>query len=208
MASHPSRANALSLALSLLSLSPPPHSHTPYHSEFTTPGLEKSYTLIGPQWDDIKRVSHEGKAGDVVILFDRNDKFLGVGLLSEKNGRIRVRVLSLKRVKVDQEWLTTRGIRAAQKRHFLFPNPGRTNAYRVVNGENDGLGGFVCDKYNDTLVIKLYSASWFRYLESMVDGLSSSIPGTNRVVLLLSRGLQGLSVEERNGYENAQTLRG
>eukprot|EP00954_Amorphochlora_amoebiformis_P017032 1316458-Amorphochlora_amoeboformis.AAC.1 len=56
MASHPSRANALSLALSLLSLSPPPHSHTPYHSKCTTPGLEKSYTLIGPQWGTRGRV--------------------------------------------------------------------------------------------------------------------------------------------------------
>ena len=36
-----------------------------------------------------------------------------------------------------------------------------TNAYRLVNGENDGFPGMVVDRYNDTLVIKVYTSAWF-----------------------------------------------
>lgn len=36
----------------------------------------------------------------------------------------------------------------------MFGADSTTNAYRVLNGEGDGLPGLVCDLYNDTAVIK------------------------------------------------------
>ena len=46
-----------------------------------------------------------------------------------------------------------------------------TTAYRCVHGENDGLPGLVVDRYDSTLVVKLYSAAWFPTSPTIVDGV-------------------------------------
>lgn len=74
------------------------------------------------------------------------------------------------------------------KKAIALRNPIRkhTDAYRILFGENDGLGGLICDKYGDVLVLKLYSAIWIPYLEWIVELLSEHIP-SKTIVLRLSR---------------------
>jgi len=48
-----------------------------------------------------------------------------------------------------------------------------TTGMRLINGENDGFGGLVCDRYGDHLVIKVYSDAWFCHLSAVVDALES-----------------------------------
>src|SRR5690606_21539908 len=64
-----------------------------------------------------------------------------------------------------------------------------TNSYRLVFGENDGFPGFITDVYAEVMVVKLYSAIWFPYLQDILE-LLIEVSGCKTVVLRLSRNLQ------------------
>ena len=57
----------------------------------------------------------------------------------------------------------------------------------MVHGESDGFPGLVCDKYGDTLVLKLYSAAWIAWADEAAEALTELLPEIRRVVIRLSR---------------------
>ncbi|NOY12626.1 MAG: class I SAM-dependent rRNA methyltransferase, partial [Deltaproteobacteria bacterium] len=46
-----------------------------------------------------------------------------------------------------------------------------TDAYRLVNGEGDGLPGLTVDRYGDYLMVQLYSAAWDCHLSALTTAL-------------------------------------
>ena len=52
-----------------------------------------------------------------------------------------VRVVSRSKACVDGEFFAEAAITAARKRLEYFADPTQTDAYRVINGENDYMGG-------------------------------------------------------------------
>jgi 23S rRNA (cytosine1962-C5)-methyltransferase len=65
----------------------------------------------------------------------------------------------------------------------------QTTGFRWVNGESDGWPGLVLDRYDRTLVLKLYTAAWLTRLEE-IAGLITERLGPDRIVLRLSRNIQ------------------
>ncbi|MDX9721688.1 MAG: class I SAM-dependent rRNA methyltransferase [Myxococcota bacterium] len=65
--------------------------------------------------------------------------------------------------------------RALRLRRQLFDDK-RTNAYRLCNGEGDGLPGVVVDRYADHLVLKLDTAAWLPYLDELCVALRQTLP--------------------------------
>jgi 23S rRNA (cytosine1962-C5)-methyltransferase len=101
---------------------------------------------------------------------------------------LRVRILQAGRPAViDEAWFRERIAVAAARRAELPPTG--TTGYRLIHGENDGLPGLVVDRYEDTLVIKLYTAAWAPWLSRVLPALAlrSSRPAAH--VLRLSREL-------------------
>ena len=138
----------------------------------------------------IKKQSHEGAAGDLVIIFDSKRKFLAVGLFDPQSS-IRVRIVQHKtQAIINQEWFNNRLSAARQLRaSLLFAPPERaTTGYRLVHGENDGLSGLVIDRYKETLVIKLYSPAWIPYLKNIIAALEN-ITSIDHLVLRLGRNM-------------------
>ena len=64
-----------------------------------------------------------------------------------------------------------------------------TTGYRVLNGENDGFPGLILDRYDKTWVIKVYTNSWFDYLDQMLEVIKSE-KNVDQVVLRLARNLE------------------
>jgi 23S rRNA (cytosine1962-C5)-methyltransferase len=134
----------------------------------------------------IQSQSHEGRAGDLAVVFDKGRKFLGIGLY-DPHSPIRVRVLAYgKPTPINQETFRGRLEEAARKREDL---PGDTTGYRLVHGANDGLPGLVIDRYEATLVVKLYTAAWLPHLNDLLPPLVELV-SPERLVLRLSRGVQ------------------
>ncbi len=134
--------------------------------------------------DSVKDQNREGRAGELAVIFDRNDKFLAVGLY-DPDSPIRVRVLHAgKPQKIDSAFWQARFEKALAARAKLFDT--QTTGYRCLNGESDGFPGLVMDRYADTHVIKIYTAPWLAHL-----GLLKAFPITGRIVLRKSRNLGG-----------------
>ena len=65
----------------------------------------------------------------------------------------------------------------------------QTTGHRWINGESDGWPGLVLDRYDTTLVLKLYTSAWFPRLEEITRLISEALsPGG--IVLRLSRNIQ------------------
>ena len=143
-----------------------------------------------------------GKAGDLGVVYDSDNRFLAVGLFDPFSD-IRLRILQTRNPReIDETFFRERLQQSLALRSPL--NSQKTTAYRIVNGENDGFPGMVVDRYNDILVIKVYTSAWFPYLKMLV-GLLEEMTGPRQILLQLSRHVQRIS---ENGYQDNQMLLG
>ena len=154
--------------------------------------------------EGVREQSHEGRVGDLAVLFDKARKFLAIGLY-DPDSPLRVRILhSGKPVKIDADFFRQRlGALAATR--AALPESG-TNAYRLVNGENEGMPGFIADRYADVLVVKLYTPAWLPYLSLVLPALLEMQPAS-QVVLRLSRDTQK-RVTDLHGLADGNLLLG
>ena len=137
--------------------------------------------------DGVTRLNHAGEPGDLAVIYDKRNKFLAVGLYDPASP-IRVRVLHHGTpAAIDRSWYIRKLAAAAKIREPLEAQG--TTGYRLVHGANDGLPGLVIDRYNTTLVLKLYTAAWLPHLTRLLDAIGEALPA-RRVVLRLSRMVQ------------------
>jgi 23S rRNA (cytosine1962-C5)-methyltransferase len=178
----------------------PPTAQHPATRPETTPeaklrlrvtAVAESVLRKGHPWlfsDSIHNLSRPGRLGELAVIYDRKDRFLAIGLY-DPDSAIRVRVLhSGKARPIDQEFWKERLEAAIRKRDGLFD--WRTTGFRWINGESDGWPGLVLDRYDTTLVIKLYSAAWLPWLDRVVDAIVGRL-APETIILRLSRNIQG-----------------
>ena len=103
-----------------------------------------------------------GTAGDLVELEDPQGKFLATALLDPAE-RIVARIVSREKMRMDQGWMKRR-LESAIALRRNHGNLGDTNAYRLVNGEGDGLPGLTVDAYGEYLMVQLYGSAWRPHL--------------------------------------------
>lgn len=127
-----------------------------------------------------------GSTGDLAVIFDDHRRFMAIGLYDAASP-LRVRVLQHgEPATIDGAWFAARLAAASRIRRSL-PSQG-TTGYRVVHGENDGLPGLVLDRYDRTLVLKLYTLAWLPWLPQLVPAIQSTL-NPARLILRLSREL-------------------
>jgi 23S rRNA (cytosine1962-C5)-methyltransferase len=143
--------------------------------------------------DSIREQNREGRAGELVVIYDRKDKFLAAGLY-DPDSPLRVRVLHVgKPVTLDANWWRERLDQPLAIRRDIFDE--QTNGYRVINGESDGWPGLVLDRYADVFVVKLYSAAWLPRLSEVLALIQQALRPP-RLVLRLSRNIQEFARRE------------
>ena len=118
--------------------------------------------------DSITSTSHEGAPGDLAVVFDDRRRFAAIGLWDPASP-IRVRVLHQgSPTPIDAAFWAERLASAHERRRALVDDPA-TTAWRWVHGENDGFPGLVLDRYDTTVVAKVYSAAWLPHLHDVVE---------------------------------------
>ena len=153
-----------------------------------TPAAERA-VRNGHPWvfaDRIKSTNRDADAGEIAVVYDRNDRFLALGLFDPLSP-IRLRILHAgKPVTADDEWWRQRMTETTGARQFNE----RTTGYRWINGESDGWPGLVLDRYGNTAVVKIYTAAWLPWLDSIREWIvSCCAPAPTRIVLRLSRNI-------------------
>lgn len=154
-----------------------------------TPAAEAALRT-GHPWlyeGSIREQNRQGSAGELAVVYDRHNRFRGIGLY-DPDSPIRVRFLHQgKPQTLDAAWWEHHLQEALARRHGLFD--ARTTGYRLCNGESDGWPGLILDRYDTTLVLKLYTAAWLPRLPEVQSLLQKMVPH-ERLVLRLSRNLQ------------------
>ena len=117
----------------------------------------------------------EAKEGECVRVCDEKKEFLAMAYVGFQHKGIGW-VYSKK----DGETLTLQFIRgifqkAAQKRSSLMMDDS-TTAFRLFNGEGDGLGGITIDWYDGFVVVSWYSAGIYQWKELIIEQLQEAIP--------------------------------
>ncbi len=159
----------------------------------------ESAVRSGHPWvfsDSILESNRAGQTGELAVIYDRKDRFLAVGLF-DPDSPIRVRILHAgKPQTIDHAWWRARLEQAVTRRRDMFD--AQTTGYRLINGESDGWPGLVLDRYDTTLVLKLYTAAWLPRLDDTLALLRENVPG-ERIVLRLSRNMERRPLARRDG---------
>jgi len=134
------------------------------------PGREKALKRRHP-WifsGAVERVEGTPAAGDTVEARSNSGEFLAVAAYSPQS-QIRARVWDWQRRAIDRAFFDQRVQRAVSRRSTALSEI--TNAFRLVNGEADGLPGVVADRYAESVVLQLTGAGAERWREEIADAL-------------------------------------
>lgn len=165
----------------------------------------ENHLRAGHPWvfsDSVLEKNRDGIAGELAVIFDRKDKFLAVGFFDPESP-IRVRVLHVgKPQTIDTAFWRARLDAALRRREGLFD--ARTTGYRVINGESDGWPGLVLDRYETTLVMKIYTPAWIARLDE-ICGLMREQLKPAKLVVRYSRNVRPSADSQTNADDS--TLR-
>ena len=119
----------------------------------------------------IAQVSGQPSEGDIVGVFAHDGSFLAYG--HYQVGSIAVRVLSFSGEDVlGPDFWTNTIRRALNVRTAAGLDPGeKTNCFRLVHGEGDGLPGLIIDWYDGVCVMQAHSVGMFRAKNAICSAL-------------------------------------
>lgn len=179
-------------------------------------GAAEAAVRSGHPWvysDKIRERNRPGHQGELAVLYDRQDRFLALGLY-DPDSPIAVRILHRGApVQLHPGWWLQRLSESLSRRAPLFD--AGTTGYRLINGESDGFPGLVLDRYGICLVLKLYTPAW---LPALTDTGASNLGGlrlpqliqsalaADRLVLRLSRNIA--TAAALAGFTDGQNLFG
>ena len=133
------------------------------------PGREKSLLRRHP-WifsGAIQQADANIASGSTVDLLSSETRFLARAAYSP-HSQIRARVWTFEAEPVDKEFFRKR-IRAAIVSRSMFQTPGKSNAFRLIYAESDGIPGLIVDRYSDVLVLQSLTAGSEYWKEVFAD---------------------------------------
>jgi 23S rRNA (cytosine1962-C5)-methyltransferase len=120
---------------------------------------------------NMKDVKEEGA---IIELFDDQQRFLGKGYYGKQN-KGRGWILSRNQNETfDVSFFEQKLKKAIEHRTSLFQDE-KTTAFRLFNGEGDGIGGFTIDYYDGYYVISWYSEGVYRFKNEVIQALSNLV---------------------------------
>ena len=119
----------------------------------------------------IQKITGEVTDGCWVEVTDHKNAILGFG--HYQNGSIAIRILSFKKEKPGPDFWAEKIKNALQLRHDAgFPSD-KTNAFRLIHGEGDGLPGLIIDYYDGVAVMQAHSVGMHEDRQEIAEGLKS-----------------------------------
>ena len=156
----------------------------------------------------IKKVSAGARDGDEVLIRAHGGEPLGRGFY-HGGSTVALRILSKDpHCALDRDFFRERLRAAVALRRETLGLEKRTNAYRVVHAEGDGLSGLVVDRYGELLVAGFYSRGFFDRRELLQELLLEIFPDSRVVFkvdnLAAEREGMVLPAGEENHPENPE----
>ncbi|WP_088032853.1 class I SAM-dependent rRNA methyltransferase [Evansella clarkii] len=118
--------------------------------------------------DDLK------EEGSLVTLTDESGSYLGTGYYGLQNKGFGWVLSRKEKEKIDKTFFEKKIQSALRVRSKFFEDPA-TTAFRVFNGEGDGIGGFTIDFYDGYYLINWYSEGIYTFKNEVVNSLEKLI---------------------------------
>ncbi len=134
-------------------------------------------------------VSADARPGDLVHVFDKNGRPFGAGLINI-GARVPLRVIHHGDQPVDESIFTVLLHRAIDLRLGALDLPSKTDAFRVINSDADGLSGLIVDRFGDVLSVQVHCLGMWRRLPELLAPLHARL-GTVRTVIEVDPGVAG-----------------
>lgn len=120
----------------------------------------------------IKKIKGEAAEGDLVQVFSNHDELLGHGHFS--GGSIAVRMIQFgnEAMKADF-WKEKISKAVAFRKRIGLDITEKTNCFRLIFGEGDGLPGLIADYYNGTVVLQCHSTGMYLSRKEIIEALKA-----------------------------------
>ncbi len=132
--------------------------------------IKNGYPLI--QKEDL--VQSYNETTQWIELVDQQDNFLAKGYLGKQNKGIGW-VLSQQNETFDQAFFEKKFSEAKAKRQAFFIDE-QTTAFRLFNGEGDGIGGLIIDYYEHYAVFSWYNETLYTYRHLLFSAFQQVYP--------------------------------
>ncbi|WP_102272962.1 class I SAM-dependent rRNA methyltransferase [Cytobacillus massiliigabonensis] len=110
------------------------------------------------------------KEGTLIDLIDEKNRFLAKGYYGKQN-KGRGWILSRNQQEViDQHFFEKKIKMAIDNRRILFENE-ETTAFRIFNGEGDGVGGLTIDYFTGFYLVTWYSEGIYHFKDAIIQAL-------------------------------------
>ncbi|HZH61123.1 MAG TPA: class I SAM-dependent rRNA methyltransferase, partial [Metabacillus sp.] len=135
--------------------------------------FKSGYPLINKE--AIKNSEGLKQEGTIIDLFDEKNQFIAKGYYGKQNkGRGWILTHNQKEV-IDQSFFDQK-LKVAIEARRSFYEDHDTTAFRVFNGEGDGIGGLTIDCYEDGYyVLTWYSEGIYSFKEEIIHSLSKAV---------------------------------
>ena len=112
--------------------------------------------------------------GDVVVLQDKKHTFIGRGYYGKQNKGCGWILSNSRKSNLDYKFFYDKLRNAFSKRMKLYHSKD-TSAFRVFNGEGDGIGGLTIDYFDEYYLITWYSRGIYKYKEQIIKSIKALV---------------------------------
>jgi len=142
--------------------------------------LKNEHRITSP-WIYSNIVKHPNpkiKAGSIVEVYDRKNKFVGRGFYHPKK-TIAIQIITEKKFEnIDKQFFFDRLKMAKDFREKTLNLLEQTDSYRLIHAEGDRLSGVIIDKFNDVIIVEPKSAGIFFVGDIIAQALKHLYPGS------------------------------
>ncbi|SDC91922.1 23S rRNA (cytosine1962-C5)-methyltransferase [Terribacillus halophilus] len=112
--------------------------------------------------------------GSILRLVDSNRKYIGTAYYGLQNKGIGWVLTRKEQEKIDTKFFVKKISEAVAKRKNLYETED-TTAFRVFNGEGDGIGGLIIDFYDGFYMVSWYSEGIYSFRDDIYQALSKVV---------------------------------
>ena len=113
--------------------------------------------------------------GMILKVVDERGQFIGKGYYGKQNKGYGWILTRKENEAIDGVFFQQKILQAIEKRKAFFENED-TTAFRVFNGEGDGIGGVTIDYFDGYYVINWYSKGIYQFKEEIIQSITSQFP--------------------------------
>ena len=133
--------------------------------------LQKGVPIL---WKDGFSETESLNEGSILKLRNPAGKFIGKGYVGMQNKGIGWLLTKNENETIDTAFFQKKITNAVKHREDYYNNPD-TTAFRVFNGEGDGIGGLTIDYFDGYYLLSWYSEGIYSFKEMILDALDISV---------------------------------